>query len=671
MRVCPKCGFHFRMPAAERAQAPPRRERPAPLRGRASGRSAEVQGQQALPRPPEGHRGEDGPAGRDPGRAGRRSTAFRRSSPFSITRSWAARWARSSARCSRAAPSTRSRNARRYVIVSASGGARMQEGILSLMQMGKVSAALARLAAARIPYVSVLTDPTTGGVTASFAMLGDVNVAEPKALIGFAGPRVIEQTIRQTLPEGFQRSRVPAGPRLRRPRRPAARDARDARARAAAAPDGSDGDEDSDSDSDFLRRLMGRGLSAASRVGLAWLEALGPQNIRPGLWRTRALLSLLGNPESLFLFDPHRRNERERLHRRFHLRDPHRRRRAVRALHVAAPRVRHGARAAFTTATSRPPRSTPRSRSSPPFPRRATASPTYFEAMTVAAFELFRRARVHVAVVEVGIGGRLDATNVLEPDVSVVTNVAADHLDVLGPTLEDVAREKAGIFRQGQPALVGAEGTEDGPRAVLHEEARRVGARLVEIAVSSRWAGLSPLAGAHQLGNVAARGRGGARGRAARRCRDCARPRGDTLARPPRADRDAGSPAAPRGRRAQPAGRPRARGSPRRRRSFRARSTSSSAGWLTRTSRRSSRRSPRGCAGSSSSRRIPRAPNGRSASPSASGGRTLETAPSVAEGLARLEAGRRRADPRRGLALPRGRGARASAAEFGGLRSRA
>ena len=82
----------------------------------------------------------------------------------------------------------------------------MMEGILSLMQMAKVSAALARLSQARLPYISVLTDPTTGGVTASFAMLGDVNIAEPKALIGFAGPRVIEQTIRQTLPEGFQRS---------------------------------------------------------------------------------------------------------------------------------------------------------------------------------------------------------------------------------------------------------------------------------------------------------------------------------------------------------------------------------------------------------------------------------------------------------------------------------
>ncbi|MCC7008679.1 MAG: acetyl-CoA carboxylase carboxyltransferase subunit beta [Acidobacteria bacterium] len=92
------------------------------------------------------------------------------------------------------------------VVVSCSGGARMMEGALSLMQMAKISAALGRLDRAGVPYISVLTDPTTGGVTASFAMLGDVILAEPKALIGFAGPRVIEQTIRQTLPEGFQRS---------------------------------------------------------------------------------------------------------------------------------------------------------------------------------------------------------------------------------------------------------------------------------------------------------------------------------------------------------------------------------------------------------------------------------------------------------------------------------
>lgn len=95
---------------------------------------------------------------------------------------------------------------RPVIIVSASGGARMQEGIYSLMQMAKVSAALARLGQHRIPYISVLTDPTTGGVAASFAMLGDVIIAEPKALIGFAGPRVIEQTIKQKLPPGFQRA---------------------------------------------------------------------------------------------------------------------------------------------------------------------------------------------------------------------------------------------------------------------------------------------------------------------------------------------------------------------------------------------------------------------------------------------------------------------------------
>jgi acetyl-CoA carboxylase carboxyl transferase subunit beta len=92
------------------------------------------------------------------------------------------------------------------IVVSCSGGARMMEGALSLMQMAKVSAALARLDRAGLPYLSILTDPTTGGVTASFAMLGDLNIAEPKALIGFAGPRVIEQTIRQKLPDGFQRS---------------------------------------------------------------------------------------------------------------------------------------------------------------------------------------------------------------------------------------------------------------------------------------------------------------------------------------------------------------------------------------------------------------------------------------------------------------------------------
>ncbi|HEY0563858.1 MAG TPA: acetyl-CoA carboxylase, carboxyltransferase subunit beta [Methylophilus sp.] len=93
-----------------------------------------------------------------------------------------------------------------FICVSASGGARMQEGLLSLMQMAKTSAALTKLAEAKLPYISILTDPTMGGVSASFAMLGDIIIAEPNALIGFAGPRVIEQTVRETLPEGFQRA---------------------------------------------------------------------------------------------------------------------------------------------------------------------------------------------------------------------------------------------------------------------------------------------------------------------------------------------------------------------------------------------------------------------------------------------------------------------------------
>ena len=119
------------------------------------------------------------------------------------------------------------------VIVCCSGGARMMEGALSLMQMAKICGALARLDRARLPYISVLTDPTTGGVTASFAMLGDLNIAEPKALIGFAGPRVIEQTIRQKLPEGFQRSEFLLEKGHARPRRRSPRDEGGDRQRAA------------------------------------------------------------------------------------------------------------------------------------------------------------------------------------------------------------------------------------------------------------------------------------------------------------------------------------------------------------------------------------------------------------------------------------------------------
>lgn len=233
--------------------------------------------------------------------------------------------------------------------------------------------------------------------------------------------------------------------------------------------------------------------------GLRWLDALGPQKIRPGLSRTHALLASLGRPQATFrtllvggtngkgstaaaaasileaaglrvglTTSPHlvRVNERVRLLGR-DVSDAA----LDSALSLVAAVSGEGA-----------------------------LRPTYFEALVVAACELFRRAGVAVGVVEVGIGGRLDATNVLEPEVSVVTNVAADHLETLGPTLEDVAREKAGIFRRGQPALTAAEGA---ALDVLRGEAARVGARLVEVPPSASWDDVSPLAGAHQRGNLA------------------------------------------------------------------------------------------------------------------------------------------------------------------------
>lgn len=206
LRVCPKCGFHFRLSVEERLKLlfddglyqPLFGEvRPTdPLRFKDSKRYRDrLREYEARTGRPDAIVAGEGTI------EGRRTLvaaldyAFMGGSMGSVVGEVLARTAEKA--CAERTP---------LVVVTASGGARMQEGILSLMQMAKVSAALARLAAARVPYVAVLTDPTTGGVTASFAMLGDVTLAEPKALVGFAGPRVIEQTIRQTLPEGFQRS---------------------------------------------------------------------------------------------------------------------------------------------------------------------------------------------------------------------------------------------------------------------------------------------------------------------------------------------------------------------------------------------------------------------------------------------------------------------------------
>jgi acetyl-CoA carboxylase carboxyl transferase subunit beta len=206
LKVCPKCGFHFRLSAPERLRmlfddekyveldSELRSSDPLKFRDSKRYRDRLKQSEENVG-PSEAIVTASGTMGGIPVVIGAMEFFFLGGSMGSVVGEKVARAAE------------RSRRERRpLVLVSTSGGARMQEGILSLMQMGKIAAALGRLSEARVPYISVLADPTTGGVTASYAMLGDLNVAEPNALIGFAGPRVIEQTIRQTLPEGFQRS---------------------------------------------------------------------------------------------------------------------------------------------------------------------------------------------------------------------------------------------------------------------------------------------------------------------------------------------------------------------------------------------------------------------------------------------------------------------------------
>ena len=206
LHVCGKCAHHFRLSATERLKTLFDDERWEELAPNLTSNDP-LKFTDTKPYKSRLANTQKPPARRT--RSSSASAASTASRPWSrrwSTASSAARWAWWSARRSCAASSWRSSGSAPVIIVSCSGGARMMEGALSLMQMAKISAALARLDRAKLPYISILTDPTTGGVTASFAMLGDLNIAEPKALIGFAGPRVIEQTIRQKLPDGFQRS---------------------------------------------------------------------------------------------------------------------------------------------------------------------------------------------------------------------------------------------------------------------------------------------------------------------------------------------------------------------------------------------------------------------------------------------------------------------------------
>ncbi len=330
------------------------------------------------------------------------------------------------------------------VIVSCSGGARMMEGTLSLMQLAKVSAALAQLDEVRVPYISVLTDPTTGGVTASYAMLGDLNIAEPGALIGFAGPRVIEQTIRQKLPEGFQRAEF----LLEHGFLDAVVHRKELKSYIATALDSFLWPSASHMNyNESVRYLLtlGRELASpqqarATKFDLhnirAMSERMGhPERAYPsvhiagtnGKGSTAAMLASICRAAGLrcgLYTSPHllRINERIRVDGE-EISDEQFAETFTRVQTIIEELLASGALAAH---------------------------PTYFECVTAMAFDFFARAQVEIAVIEVGMGGRLDSTNVIIPEVAVITQIDFDHENFLGHSIEEIAGGESGDYQAGR-----------------------------------------------------------------------------------------------------------------------------------------------------------------------------------------------------------------------------
>ena len=328
------------------------------------------------------------------------------------------------------------------IVVSASGGARMQEGSLSLMQMGKTSAVIALMNKERLPYISVMTNPTTGGVTASFAMLGDINIAEPGALIGFAGERVIRETIRQNLPPGFQRAEfllekgfldmiVP---------RSAMKDTLATILSHLSRP-----------------RLTGGGVRDASRNlsyadCLAFLYARNQFAVKLGLHNIAALLERLGRPQDGMPF--------------LHVAGTNGKGSVCANLAAMLRASGYGRVGLYTS----PHLVSFRERiqvDGEPIPKdwiagwMRKAMPdiedlgvTYFEIVTAMALDYFRAAGCQAVVLETGLGGRLDATNIVQSAVTVITSISLDHTQILGSTVEEIWREKIAILKPGVPMVV-------------------------------------------------------------------------------------------------------------------------------------------------------------------------------------------------------------------------
>ena len=376
-----------------------------------------------------------------------------------------------------------------FIVFAASGGARMQEGILSLMQMPRTTVGVQMLREAKLPYIVVLTNPTTGGVTASYAMLGDVQIAEPGALIGFAGARVIEQTIREKLPDGFQRAEYLQRPRHGRHGGASPRSAPDAGAAVPAADQVAGGGSRRRSrrrDRHPLRpRSCRRGCGAGStpRVNapaakrapplgelIARLSALHPRRIDLGLERMQRLLERLDHPE----------------------------RKLPPVIHVAGTNGK-GSTIAYLRAILEAAGLRVHVYTSPYLVRinecfrlggagggvlvgddelraalehceraNAGAPITIFEIETAAAFCLFAQHPADVVLLEVGLGGRLDATNVIDaPLATVIAPVSMDHTEFLGDTLTAIAGEKAAIIKRNVPVIC----AEQAPEAMAVIEA--------------------------------------------------------------------------------------------------------------------------------------------------------------------------------------------------------
>src|SRR5258708_89350 len=326
---------------------------------------------------------------------------------------------------------------RPLIIVAASGGARMYEGMLSLMQMAKTSGALARPAEAELPYISVLTHPTTAGVMASFASLGDLIVAEPKCMVGFAGPRVIRETTHQDLPAGFQTAEFLLGHGFidlivrRSELRPTLSQLLDYLGR--------------------TKYVVSPSKKALDDT-LSWLYGTQTRGIKLGLAGIQALADVLGNPQQSLRFvhvagtngkgsvcamlesicraaglktglftSPHlvRYNERIQVNRRSIPNEE-----VIRGINqIQALISEHD------------------------------LNPSFFEITMALAFLYFLKSAVDIVVLETGLGGRLDATNIVMPIVSVLTSIDLDHQRILGNSLAEIAREKAGIIKQGVPVV--------------------------------------------------------------------------------------------------------------------------------------------------------------------------------------------------------------------------